>query len=256
MGAGRTPEERFLEIISGLERRIASLESRPVQIPALNADPTTDYKGNIWIFQDGRIHIRLPDGTISEVSGGVTSGGSSGTPVPVVPPQPVLQSQEWPALWSQAYRASGGFTGGDAQSLYYGNSGDSYNGRQSSLIGFDYSAIATALSGSTINKVEVFLYNKHTYPAGGGTVHFGLHSNAAKPGTFGGVVSSFISKDAVKRNQAAYHVVSTAFGAALRDGSAKGVILQSPNDSTSYYGYAAGLGDGPPIPRIRITYTK
>jgi hypothetical protein len=124
------------------------------------------------------------------------------------------------------------------------------------LIGFDYVNIASTLSGATINKVELFLHNIHTWNYSGGTVSFGMHSNAAKPGTFGGVVASFVSQDSVKRNQDAWHTISTQFGASLRDGSAKGIVLQSPNDSTTYYGYASGIGDGPSIPYLRITFTK
>lgn len=257
MAVGRTPEERFLEIIDGLQQRISALEARPLQIPILDADPPITYKGNVWMFSDGRLHIRLNDGTVQEFTAGVTSGGTSGTSAPVVPPQPITYETAWSATWTQAYRQSGGVTGGDQQKLYYGNSGESsYNGRQSSLIGFDYAAIQAALAGAVINKVEIYLYNEHTWLNSGATVYFGTHSNATKPGTFGGVVTNFISTGATKRSLGTWHVVNTTIGAQLRDASAKGIVLQAPNDSTSYYGYAAGIGDGPPIPQIRINYTK
>src|SRR5688500_13333985 len=113
MGVGRTPEERFLEMIAGLEARINQLESRPLQIPILDADAPAAYKGNIWAFQDGRIHLRLPDGTIKEFTGFTSSGSSSGTAKPPVVAQPVTQAVTWNATWSQAYRESGGFTGGN-----------------------------------------------------------------------------------------------------------------------------------------------
>ena len=257
MGAGRTPEERFLEIIDGLQKRIVALEARPLQIPIVDTDPPETYKGNIWMFSDGRLHLRLNDGTIQEFTSGVSSGDSSGSAAPVVPPQPVQRETTWAATWSQAYRQSGGYTGGDQENLYYGNSGESsYNGRQSSLIGFDYANIQATLAGSVINKVEVYLYNEHTWLNAGATVWFGTHSNAAKPSTFGGVTASFISSGATKRSTGTWHVVSTSIGAVLRDGGAKGIVLQAPNDSTSYYGYASGVGSGTPAPYIRITYTK
>jgi hypothetical protein len=257
MGAARTPEERFLEIIDGLKQRIAALEARPLQIPIVDADLSSDYKGNVWMFSDGRLHLRLNDGSIVEFTSGTSGGGSSGTPAPPVPPQPITYETVWSATWTQAYRAAGGFTGGDNEKLYYGNSGaSSYNGRQSSLIGFDYAAIATALSGATVNSVSVYLYNEHTWASSGATVFFGTHTNATKPGTFGGVVSNFVSSGSTKRSTGAWHAVNTAIGAQLRDGLAKGVVLQAPNDSTAYYGYASGIGAGPPIPQIRINYTK
>jgi hypothetical protein len=74
MATGRTPEERFLEIIAQMQERINALEARPLQIPILDTDPSASYKGNIWAFQDGRIHIRLADGTIQELAGSSSSG--------------------------------------------------------------------------------------------------------------------------------------------------------------------------------------
>lgn len=257
MGIGRTPEERFYQEIQKLQDRINQLESRPLQIPYLNADPSTDFKGNIWMFQDGRVHIRLADGTIKELVTSASSGGTSGTPNPAVPAQPITTSKTWPATWSQAYRQSGGFTGSNQTYLYYGNSGDSaFNGTQHSLVGFDYADIQTFLAGSTINKVEIFLDSLHTWANSGSTCFFGMHTNATKPSTYGGVYKDLVSSAKLLRNEQAYHTLSTEFGQALRDGSAKGIILQAPNSSTSYYGYVAGVGSGLPVPVLRVTYTK
>jgi hypothetical protein len=264
MGVGRTPEERFLEIIQKYEARISALESAPLQIPMVNADPTTDYKGNIWMFADGRLHVRLPSGTIKEFTSVATSGAASATSQPTVPAQPVTTTFEWAATWSQAYRQSGGFTGGTATYLYYGNSHeDTFNGTQTSLIGFNASAIAAVLAGATINKVEIYLDNIHTYPSGGTTVDFGKHNNSSAPASYGStvIVAQHVSSGHVTRNQrsesqGAYHQVATSFGADIRDGLIKGIILQAPTSSQSYYGYAAGVGSGLPVPAIRITYTK
>lgn len=252
MAVGRTPEERFFEIINQMQDRINQLEARPVQIPVVDADPNFPYAGNIWMFQDGRIHVRLSDGTIQELAGSVSSGPTSGIPKPPSPAQPTRQFGQWYATWSQAYRTSGGVTGGDPKTLYYGNSGgDAYNGRQSSLIGFDYDSIQATLVGGTINKVEIFLFSGRN-----ATVHFGLHDNDAKPVNFGGLVASYVSSSPVMSGMGAYHTVSNQFGSWLRDGLAKGIVLHSPNDSTAFYGYANGVDGGETIPRIRITYTK
>lgn len=257
MAVGRTPEERFFQTITDLQARINQLEARPLQIPYLNADPSTDYKGNIWMFQDGRVHIRLADGTIKELVTSASSGGTSGTPNPTIPAQPVTVSKTWTATWSQAYRQSGGFTGSNQNYLYYGNSGESsFNGTQHSLIGFDYADIATFLSGSTINSVEIFLDSLHTWANSGATCFFGMHSNATKPSTYGGVVRDLVSSAKLLRGQQEYHGISTEFGQKLRDGSAKGIILQAPNSSSSYYGYVAGVGSGLPLPTLKVTYTK
>lgn len=258
MAMGRTPEERFIDEINSLKQQIAELQARTIQVPVFNADPTTDFKGNIWMFQDGRVHIRLADGTIKELVTSASSGGTSGTSAPAVPAQPTVQVGEWEAVWSQAYRQSGGFTGSNPNYLYYGSAGDSYNGKQTSLVGFDYAAISAALAGAVINSVEIGINNLHTWPSGGTTTYFGMHNNATKPSNYSGaaVVANQVSSAKVLRNQWAFHSVSTAFGSNLRDGVIKGIIIQAPNSTTSYYGYAAGVGSGLTPPHIRITYTK
>lgn len=256
MAVGRTPEERFFEIINQMQERINKLEARPLQVPIVDVDPGASYAGNIWAFQDGRIHIRLTDGSIQELQGSASSGPLTGVLKPTAPPQPTVQRAEWSAVWSQAYRDAGGFTGGDAETLYYGNDGTAPNGRQTSLVGFDYSSIQTTLSGAVINKVEIYLYNKDTYYAAGGTVYFGLHNSATKPVGVVGLGADLLSSGSVQRSTGAYHTVSNQFGSWLRDNLAKGIMLQAPNDSLSFYGSASGVGDGPPVPRIRITFTK
>lgn len=258
MSIARTPREAFLNEINALKARISVLEAKPIQLPMVDADPPAGFKGNVVFFADGRMHIVTPDGTIWEFTGTSSTGASSGTPQPTVPPQPVTRTDFWDAQWTQAYRASGGLTGGDSRFLYYGNSHEDsgFNGNQTSLIGFDYTAIQTALAGARVDGVTIQFYNVHTYPTGGTMVGFGLHTNATKPGSLGGITASRVSADRVLRNSEVEHTIATSFGAALRDGIAKGIALQAISDSQSYYGYAAGIGSGKDLPRLRITYTK
>jgi hypothetical protein len=255
---GSTPEEVFRQKLEDMDRVIQELVSRPMYIPIVQVAPDASYAGNIWAYPDGRIVIKMKDGTIRQVATSSATAPSGTNPTP--PAQPITRVGEWGAQWTQAYRASGGFTGGNNAYLYYGNSGESsFNGRQKSLIGFDYAAIATALSGSQIVSVELYLYNLHTWFYNGATCFVGAHSNATKPGTYGGVVHDFISSFHTSNggaNAGEWHSISNEFGSRLRDGSAKGVILQAPNDSTAYYGYAAGIGSNSPLPQIRITYIK
>lgn len=253
MAVGRTPDERFVGEINSLKEQIAALQARPLQIPYVDTDPSTDYKGNIWMFQDGRVRIRLADGTIKELATVASTGATSGTAKPAIAAQPITRVLDVAATWSQAYRQAGPFTGSNpSTNLYYGYVGDSFNGRQSSLVGFDYTTIASLLSGSTVTKVELYLQPLHTWSDSGGTVYFGIHNNSTKPSNYSSavVVKNYVSSDKVHKGTYIYHQISTEFGARFRDGTAKGVILQAPNNSNTFYGFMS------PTVRLRITYVR
>lgn len=255
---GRTPEEQFQAQIDDLKSQIAELRSRPLYLPVLEAVPDASYAGNFWAYPDGRLVFRLKDGTLRQLSSASASVPAGSNPPP--PPQPTTRIGTYTATWSQAYRESGAFTGGDSNNLYYGSSGEgSYNGRQKSLIGFDYATIASDLAGSTISSVKLYLFNTHTWFYSGATCYAGIHNNTAKPGTYGGSVHDFVSSFHTNNggaNAGEWHTVSNEFGSRLRDGSGKGVILQAPSSSTTYYGYAAAVGSGLPAPKLQITYIK
>ena len=256
-GPGRTPEERFTQYIRDLEDKIALLQNRPFQIPYLDEDPDTDYAGNVWMFQDGRVRVRLPDGTVKELALSASTGSTSGTAKPAVPAQQTTKTITKSATFSRSYRQSGGETGGTHTYLYYGNSGESsFNGRQQSIVGFDHAAITAALAGATITQVRLFLYNIHTWSGAGATAFVGIHNNGSAPSTASGIAHThdFVSSVKTHRNSGQWFTLSTEFGSAFRDGVGKGVILQAPNNSNSYYGYAAGVGSGLSVPQIEITY--
>jgi hypothetical protein len=254
---GLNPGDDFATRIANIEAQLQELKGAPLSVPivAVAQDPT--YPGNLWVYPDGRIIVRMKDGTLRQVATTSASAAAGSNPAPVA--QPTTQQATWAATWAQAYRNTGGKTGGDDRNLYYGNSGEgSYNGRQKSLINFDYATIATALSGATIAGVELFLYNIHTWANSGATCWVGAQKNTvgSAPANFGGAVHDLISSFRTARSTAGWHTVSTEFGQRLRDGTATGVILEAPNDSTTYYGYAAGFGSGLTLPQIRITYIK
>jgi hypothetical protein len=254
---GLTPADDFASQIADLKRQIQELKAQPLYLPILATVPDASYAGNMWADPNGVLYFRRKDGTVRQITSAAAGAPTGSNPAPVA--QPTTHQDTWIATWGQAYRSTGGKTGGDDRYLYYGNSGESsYNGRQKSLINFDYAAIQAALSGSTISKVEIFLQNIHTWSFSGATCFVGAQLNAAgsAPGTYGGAVHDNISSFHTDRNRGAWHTVSTEFGQRLRDGTATGIILQAPNDSTTYYGYAAGFGSGQTLPEIRITYIK
>jgi hypothetical protein len=239
-----------------MEQTLRDLSTQPMIIPVLNADPGTGYQGNIWAYPDGKLNVRLKDGSVKQYSPVAPVAATASNPTP--PPQPVTRQNTWVAQWGQAYRAAGGQTGADNSKLYQGN-GDTYNGRQRSLVGFDYASIASALSGSNVTGVEFWIDVRHTWWGSGATAWLGLHNNAAKPGSWTGTIGrDFISSFGVPNSGSGWYSVSTEFGSRIRDGSAKGVTLQAPNDDRAYYLYASGgPGTGSDrMPQLRITYVK
>jgi hypothetical protein len=254
---GLTPADDFAAQIADLRRQIQELKAQPLYLPILTANPDASYAGNMWADPNGNLFFRRKDNTIRQITSAAAGAPSGTNPTPLA--QPTTRQTTWTATWAQAYRNTGGKTGGDNRNLYYGNSGEgSYNGRQKSLVNFDWAAMVTALSGSTISQVELYLYNIHTWANSGATCWIGTQANFAgsAPSTFGGTTHDFVSSFHTARSTGAWHTVSTEIGQRIRDGNSTGVILEALNDSTTYYGYAAGFGSGLTLPQLRITYIK
>lgn len=252
----RDPVEALAQRLDDLQKQITDLSTKDIIIPVVNADPGTAFAGNIWAYPDGKLNVRLKDGTVKQYSPVTPAAPTVSNPTPT--PQPVTHQGTWTAQWGQAYRASGAQTGGNNTYLYQGN-GDSFNGRQRSLIGFDYASIQSALSGANVTGVRLYLTVAHTWWNSGGTFWFGLHNNTSKPGTWGGTIGrDFVTSNHVPKTGTLWINLSTEFGSRFRDGSAKGITLQAPSDDRTYYGYAYG-GPGTnsgQMPVLQITYVK
>ena len=86
------------------------------------------------------------------------------------------------------------------------------------------------------------------------------HTNAAAPGSLGGITTGFVSSSHVRGTDQGgsqgWHSISTAFGGWLRDGSSKGITLSAPDANASYYSVCAGVGSNLPVPQLRVTYIK
>lgn len=252
----RDPITAIGQRMAEMQKQIDALSTQPLTIPVLMADPGTSYAGNIWAFPDGKLNVRLKDGSVVQYAKVATTANTGTNPTP--PAQPITRQATWTAQWAQAYSAGGGFSSADNSKLFQGN-GDSVNGRQRSLIGFDYAAIATALAGSNVTGVRLWLYMADTWWDSGATFWMGMHTNSAKPGTFGGTFGrDFVTSGHVPASGGVWLPLATEFGARLRDGSSKGITLQAPNDDRQFYGYAwGGPGTGAnQLPLLEITYVK
>jgi hypothetical protein len=257
---GQTEIERLAKQLKELQDQVKELAAAGLNLPFSDTDPVSAY-GNVWAFNDNRIRIRKPDGTIREVITTAPAGSTTGTVLPAPPAQPTTRQGTWSASWSQTYRSNGATRSEDF--LHVGYGGDSYNGSQTSLVGWPYATIAAALAGASISAVEIYLYATHCWWNGGSTVAFASHSNTAAPGSLGGINSGNLSTAHVRGSDVGgeadagrWKRVSNTFGAMLRDGSSRGVALRPLSSNASYYSILGGVGSGAPAPRIRITYIK
>jgi len=260
---GKTDMERFAKRIKDLEDSVQALIAAGTVIPNVDADPAAGAgQPNVWIFNDNRLRVRKRDGTIREVVTTAPGSSSSGTPQPALPAQQVTGSQIFEAAWTQTYRGNGAQR--TETMLHVGNSGDSFNGIQTALIGWPYASIASALAGATISLVEVYLYTTHAYWNSGATVQFASQFNTSAPSTLTGINTGVLSTGTVKGADQNPHQddnqrwikVSTNFGGFLRDGTSRGMALIPGGSSYSYYAILGGVGSGIQPPRLRITYAK
>lgn len=257
----RLPEhERLLAQISRMQQDIVSLQQNRTWVPIVDSTPDPDSGNNIWAYQDGTLYIRFPDGNVRKYLPDTAMAPTptpppTTTPKPKPPPPPTTRRKVWDASWSSAYKANGDART-DTNRLYYGN-GDAYNGQQRALIGFP-SSVSTALTGARIKKVELYLHNIHSWWNNGVDIHFGIHNNTSEPTTYGGVVKNDIWTVHFGKPEAKWVTLPVAtFGAYLRAGTGRGILIDQRSNDKSFYGYAAGVGDssGNP-PRLRITYVK
>lgn len=238
--------------IRALRRELDTLRDRPLRIPVLGADPPTGDPTNLWAFPDGRIRYRRPDGTISNFIPDAAGSTTSGTAKPAVV-QPKSYVTEYAAAWSQTYKGDGTQRTDDATMMHYGRL-DATNGRQKVLIGFDATAIASALTGASVKGVELYLSNQVAH-YGTVLIRFSAHTNTTKPATYGGQYRYDVSLREFAAPDARWVSLSTAYGDWLKAGTIKGVGIVQASDSPAEYGAALGVGSGDP-PRLRITYVK
>jgi hypothetical protein len=249
------PYDQIMQEIQRLRDDVQSLRSSPFRIPVVDADPVVDLGTNAWLMNDGRLRVRTASGTIKEYAPVGTPGGTTTTVAkPTPPPAKKTYTKTWTAQWTQSYQEDNDQrTGTDY--LYYGYA-DTFNGRQKSLIGFDYNNIKTNLTGASVSKVELFFHQLHSWWNWGGHVRFGMHNNTVKPTSYGGVVKNNMTDATFGPSQAKWVTVATEFGIRFRDGTGRGVLIDNLTDDHAYYGYGAGVsGNGYP-PQIRITYVK
>lgn len=257
--------------IDALRDRIAQMEATirdlstpgPFRIPVLPDNPPETDPTNLWLLADGRLRSRYLNSTgtayVYKEYSPIAPTGT--TPPPTAPPPaaPITYTSSFGAIWSQSYRQSGpARTDDGTKYLYYGSSGDSFNGRNRSLIGFNYGSIASALDGSTVKSVQLNMTNIHAYWNNGVDIYFGIHNFTSEPSSWagGGIPRSMITKQHFGKPQNKWITLPIEFATRIRDNTGKGIAIEAPSSSRDYYGFAAGVGSGYATPTLKITYVK
>jgi hypothetical protein len=153
------------------------------------------------------------------------------------------------ASWGASWRGSGSKRT-DTPDLWQGYFSTT-NGQQKSACGF--ASRASAWSGWTITKVEVYLYATHWGPNNGGTLILGSHNVASEPAAFPAKTQRQNVAWAAKTGGKWVDV--TAWGKGFATDAIDGLTF-GPTTSTGaeYYGSMAGSGTN--RPKVRITGQK
>lgn len=239
--------------IERLRRQVDALSSRGLMIPMVDDDLPDNDPRNIWAFPDGRLRVRLPNGSMRNfVPTELAEAPTSSEPKPVET-QPKTYRTTWECGSSATYNGSGSKRN-QGGLMYYGR-WNGTNGEQKAMMCFPDASIRSALAGATVRKVELWLDNRHTYWNGGANLSFGGHSNSSPPGNYSGIVRRGVAKRHFGKTESQWVTLPDWFGDALRVDKIRGLIIDQPSAARSLYGYAAGAGTNRP-PRLRITYTK
>lgn len=162
------------------------------------------------------------------------------------------------ATWSGSYDGDNGARAGGDGNLCYQGYVSSTHGNQRSLVGFDYSAIQSALSGATVTSCKLTFKVDHAYWNDGATVRIGTHNYTSEPSTWNGtnVTEARISKASCKSGVTYTVDLGTGIGGEFKSGSSRGISFgPAPSNSYDYYCYIYGNSFSAE-PYLTITYTK
>lgn len=187
--------------------------------------------------------------TASYVGDATHSASSSGA-VTVTAKTKKTATKTLAASWSKTYQGDGDArTVSECYQGYY----SSTNGNQRSLVGFPALGLP---AGSTVTKVELYLYAAHWGDSGGGTAVVGVHAYSSAPASYTTGGTQDVKREAwSSKTGGKWIVLPSSVNAGFQSGSSKGCIMgPGPTTSTlAYYGYFNGNGQSNE-PQLRVTY--
>jgi len=135
-----------------------------------------------------------------------------------------------------------------------GDSANTYNGKAKTWFTFNQSAIASDLSGATINWVKIYLSNNHTWYGSGMTCPVGYDSKSSFGSTAGDPSGSGIdaAETHFNQGQSKWFSVPNAFASNFASGAANTIVLWRNTNNLTYYGYFAGNNSC----QMQVNYTK
>lgn len=250
-------------------------DTASVMLPSFNAPELHIVQRVRFMPMQGLMEVetRLPDNTLSYGTGGsdvpatdTTTPTSTPAPDPT-PPAAQKYTTVWAATSSQAYKGDGSKNTVLPTEIAQGYFPGTVNGNQRSIVIFGGngisgdevgSSIATALTGATISKIEVYLYANSWWYNDGGTAKVGYYNGTAIPTTFSAASPYVTLKNWPERSGRWVNVTNSSFAAALKAGTARGVTV-GPGAGTDpeYYGkFRGATWSGGGLPQLRITYSK
>jgi hypothetical protein len=260
-----TPEAKFSREI---DRMIdEKLRRQHFVIPTLSADPPETDPTNLWMRWDGRLRGRYWNGSgYTYVDYPMRSDITSPPAVPAYPSPPASAAAPqtyvatWTASWSQTYRGDETKrtdTIGE-NNLAFGSDVGGVYGQQRGLFGFDYSSIVTALTGSTIQRVELTFTTIDTENLLGADVYVGMHNHTSEPATYNPTTTILRYGATVRAREGMTDTFALpiSYGQQFRAGTAKGLVMEALGPESALGGYAAGVGSAYTPPRLTITYAK
>lgn len=254
---------RLAQRLRAIESAVADLQCGAFRIPVLASDPPDTDATNIWLLHDGRLRTRKRNSAdtawvIDEWVRTAPGSSASATSPPAPTAAPISREGRFTSVWSRSYQQGGNArTDEGVQRLYYGYS-DATNGRNRSYIGFDHTAIAAALAGSTVTGVALEILNLQAGAPTGAQAFFGIHnvSGAAAPTTWQGTALSQFTGAVMKGPEKITVPLPLEFATYIRDGTGKGIAIEVPTDNVANSGYAAGVGSGYDEPVLVVSYSK
>lgn len=130
-------------------------------------------------------------------------------------------------------------------------------GIESGMAGFDDGNIRWVLQGASIEKVELYLYAKHSYFWAGGTAVIGVHNaRGGRPHNWWENAHGVARARYSGRGQGQWITLPNWVGNDLRDNKITGITTHADNKNHDQYMIFSGTNEWNNRPQLRITYKK
>lgn len=189
----------------------------------------------------GKLDYALGDVSAEWTAAGGTAYAGGAVPPPV--PQPRTFTQEWPASHVKSWRGNAEI----GEVLHHGTFGGV---KRVSQVVFNWPEIAAALSGATINWVQIKLKNLHAHNSSGMTVNFkgSTHTSVVAGSTQPSIGGASINV-AIPQYYNGWFDITTAFAANIRS---IWLGMDAPTSLTHYGHFSRLAADCV----LQINYTK